>query len=94
MIEARKEGKSSFFVGRVVDVGLPTIDARLVLDQLGEQMYGEFDSLAEEYLCNVPDEQVKELEKWLNAAFKMWAEKYGHVPDWQEIADQERIEVE
>lgn len=93
MIEARKDGRISFFVGRVVDVGLPVIDARLVLDQLGEQMYDEFETYAEDYLVDVPGEQVKELEDGLNKVFKEWAEKYGHVPNWETIVDEERIEV-
>jgi len=58
----------------------PLIDLDNVLEQLQDQAYYMGSDYAEDYLEDVKNEDLKELEEKLNAVFLKWQKKHNYQP--------------
>ncbi len=100
--EAIKEGKklaikngneNHFRIGIKEPIGIPCIDADSILEDLSEQVYDEVGEIAEDYLCYIDKDHVKELEGKLNEVLHKWMKKYKHEPDFYTIKKEEFINL-
>ena len=87
---ARRDGLSEFYVGQFKLTELPHIDAERLMDDLADQVFDEAGEFAENYLDDVTEEQIKELEQKLNAVFAEWSSAHCLDPDFGTIV---RIET-
>lgn len=82
---AREESKlirerEYVYIGIAGDIWQPTIDGDGIIEMLQEMADDEAGDVAEEYLANVPDEDVAKLTEALTEAFNKWAAENGYVP--------------
>lgn len=85
---------NGFYLGRCETVGLPTIDADSLLEQLSNDVYDEVGEVAEDYLTDVPVEAINELEESLNKVFEEWADKHKMHPTFYKVTDIQFISIE
>lgn len=98
--EAIREGKKlalkngnedCFRIGIKEPIGIPCIDADGILEDLSEQVYDEVGEIAEDYLCYMDKDHVKELEEKLNDVLHKWMKKYKYEPDFYTIKKEEVV---
>lgn len=100
--EAIKEGikdaidfeKKSFKIGIIEEVANFGIDAQGVIENIQNDMYGEYGEVAEDYLDDVTKEHLSELEDQLNEVFYKWQEKYNYKPTFYGVINEEIIKVD
>ena len=94
--EARSEGVDSFWVGKAQPYVLSEniIDAEIVLERISENVYEDMGEVAEDYLCDVDNRHINELEISLNKVFHEWIKKHKYEHDFWQIVDVRKINVE
>lgn len=63
---AKKDGLTSFRIGKKEPCAMATIDADTIIENAQEQLYDEVGEVSETYLEGVTEEQENELEEELN----------------------------
>lgn len=94
MEAAKKEGLTSFRIGKKEPCRMSTIDADTIIENAQEQLYDEVGEVSETYLEGITKEQEKELEEGLNEVFYNWHKKHKLFPSCYKVLDEEVIEVE
>ena len=87
---AREEAKlmpehEYVYIGVAGDIWKPTIDGDGIIEMLQEMADDEVGDVAEEYLANVPDEDVAKLTEALTKAFNKWAAENGYLPTFYTV---------
>lgn len=90
---APKDGALSFYVGRERDFH-PLVDAETVIWQQADAATSFAGEYAEDWLCNVTDEDYDLLERRLTEAFASWMRETGNEPWFYVLADVERVSTE
>jgi hypothetical protein len=93
MEAAKKDGLSSFRIGKKESCEVPMIDVDSVIEHAQEQLYEDVGEVSEVYLEGVTKEQEKELEKALNKVFYDWHKKHKLFPNCYKVLNDEVIEV-
>lgn len=84
-----KDLADGFYVGKIKEHNhLAYWDVTDMLDAARERAY-EDTEYAEEWLTDIPAEQIQEL----NDVVANWFRKYNHKPTWYSITDSEKIVV-
>lgn len=86
------ENDKYFSVGQVEHV-YPHIDAERIIDDAGENIYDQCGEVADDYLMNVNEKDIEELEEKLNDVFSDWLKKTNNQPTFYQIANTEDIGV-
>lgn len=94
MEAAKKDGLTSFRIGKQEPCTMATIDVDTIIENAQEQLYDEVGEVSETYLESITKEQEKELEEALNEVFYNWHEKHKLFPSCYKVLDEEVIEVE
>ena len=67
--------------------------ANAFIDDIAERAYEECGEFAEDWLVCVEQEQIKELEKQLEAAVDAWADKHKLQPTWYMVKDVQELKI-
>ena len=70
------ENKKVVFIGEHAKYGT-SIDAEMILDDINSNAYDTLGEIAEDYLVNIPNGQLKELENGLDEFYQEWLKKYN-----------------
>ena len=93
MEAAKKEGLTSFRIGKKEPCGMANIDVDTIIENAQEQLYDEVGEVSETYLEDITNEQEKELEESLNEVFYKLHKKHKLFPSCYKVLDEEVIEV-
>jgi hypothetical protein len=87
---------SGFYVGKVKDVEIPLVDAEMVIEQIQTDTFEQNkiqDDIPTNYLVNLPDDRIDELQQKLTKVFNEWAKKFEYYPDFHSVIDIEKYEL-
>ncbi|WP_192927434.1 hypothetical protein [Clostridium beijerinckii] len=93
MEAAKKDGLTSFRIGKKEPCGMAIIDVDTIIEYAQDQLYGEVGEVSETYLEEVTRDQEKELEEALNEVFYNWHKKHELFPSCYKVLNEEVIEV-
>lgn len=68
------------------------IDVQGALEQIGECVYNEYEDV-EEYLYDVEEEQVRELDIEINNIFKKWLKRHSFEPNFGSVENIRRYKI-
>jgi len=84
----------SFRVGQIKEVPVSGVDVDDILMNVSENTTNEVGEVGEDYLYDVADEHLAELEQKLNGVLFTWMKKYGYEPDFFVMENKETIELD
>lgn len=76
-------------IGKVVNAFIPRIYGNDIIYNLQGYAYNDSDR-AEEYLEDVTDKELQELETDLNKVLAKWIKKYNYHPNWFEVTEEKK----
>ncbi len=84
-IAITKDDGESFEVGQI-DVFKPCIDAEAVIEYISEKAWNESEGYVEDYLKNLPKEEIDRLDVLLNEALNKWLDGTNNHPGFYTIS--------
>lgn len=81
------------YIGTVGEKWKPEIDGERIVDMLHDDAYDFGGEIAENYLQEVPTEEIDELTKVLTKAFNEWAAKHGYKPGFYPVENVKEYEL-
>lgn len=70
-----------------------SVDVDGVLEQIAENIYDKVGEVAEDYLRDVKQEHVEELQEKMDAVLHEWMEKHRYYPNFYGVNNVERINI-
>lgn len=85
-------GEEYVYIGEYVQFNAK-IDVQGALGEISQCAYDDCGEIAEEYLYDVEEEQLKELDIEINKIFKRWLEKYNYNPNFGNVINVKRYKL-
>jgi hypothetical protein len=83
---------NSFYVGQV-QYYTPYISPEWLIEQVGEMAYDECGEVAEDWLCHVKNEKVKQLGDMINEVFMEWLKDVGEMLTFGIVVNIEEVKI-
>lgn len=82
----------NIYVGEIIEY-TPVIDAKSVIACDIDNAWDEVGAAAEDYLYDIPDHIVEELDKDLKDVYYNWIQKHGNVPEFGTLDNIKKVEI-
>jgi len=90
LMDEQEEEYEYAYVGEKEDY-LPVIDAEKVIEQLSEDSYNDSPDYGDNYLIDLPHEQIILFQKMLDDTLKSWINKTGNAPNHYKVSNVYRV---
>lgn len=90
LMNEQEEEYEYAYVGEKEDY-LPVIDAEKVIERLSEDSYNDSPDYGDNYLVDLPPQDIILLQKYLDDALNKWIDKTGNKPNHYNVNNKYRV---